>query len=116
MKKKKKKFAVVGDNVFPFCFLLGLDFIIQHNIDIDVNRKLCKIYGVSTCNLLPKPSQDQNDGVMLLDADASLSHQLSATVVGGDLRCSGPTICQLCVLQCYDVMLNLLREHQLVSG
>ena len=31
-------------------------------------------------------------------------------------QCSGPTICHLCVLQCYAVMLKLLIEQQLISG
>jgi hypothetical protein len=31
------KFAVVDDNIFPHCFLLGLDFMSHYNLSIDFN-------------------------------------------------------------------------------
>ena len=37
------EFAVVPDLILPYCFLLGLDFLTEHNIDLDFYSNSCKI-------------------------------------------------------------------------
>ena len=37
------KFAVVPDTTFSNCFLLGLDFLNQHDVSIDFNKQVCKL-------------------------------------------------------------------------
>ena len=39
---KAHKFAVVADDVLHHCFLLGLDFFVAHQIDIDLRFNSCK--------------------------------------------------------------------------
>ena len=39
---KAHRFAVVADDVLPHCFLLGLDFLMTHQIDIDLKFNSCK--------------------------------------------------------------------------
>ena len=37
------EFAVVPDSILPYCFLLGLDFLTERNIDLDFYTNSCKI-------------------------------------------------------------------------
>ena len=39
---KSHKFAVVSGDVFPHCFLLGIDFLCAHKLSVDLKDNLCK--------------------------------------------------------------------------
>ena len=42
--KTSFKFGVVSDDILPYCFLLGLDFLIEHDVFISYNKLNCHFY------------------------------------------------------------------------
>ncbi|XP_047736163.1 uncharacterized protein LOC125177792 [Hyalella azteca] len=52
------KFAVVDDNIFPHCFLLGLDFMSHYNLSIDFNALTFKQDGEVVSRLTPVSWRD----------------------------------------------------------
>jgi hypothetical protein len=84
------KFAVVDNLVFPYCFLLGLDFMTEHDISIDLKSNSCKQNFKSVSKLVPRsivysPSSAEHH-LLLLQADLASSHQLRAKLSSDDLR------------------------------
>ena len=46
-----QKFAVITADNFPYCILLGLDFLNVHNINIDLNDNVCLNFREPICKL-----------------------------------------------------------------
>ena len=69
------KFAIVPDSTFPYCVLLGLDFLIQYDIAIDFNKQVCKV-DTDRINLLKTPNMNMNNATVLLVTQQK-SHRLN---------------------------------------
>ena len=58
---KPHKFAVVDDNIFPNCFLIGLDYLTENSIDIDLSINICYQEGDIICRMNPHDVTFQNN-------------------------------------------------------
>jgi hypothetical protein len=83
---KPHEFAIVPDEVFPFCFLLGLDFMLEYGIDLDFNTNSCKHDLVEICQLVSNPFGCSSNPAVLLTQTENCSHQLKSEVVNSDVR------------------------------
>lgn len=89
------KFAVVADTIFPYCFLLGLDFLSSNNIGINLSLGSCMKGGIHCAQLITGLSNyvDSPNLFMVQVGNPNVSHVVRPSCEGGDLRfeISGPS-------------------------
>jgi hypothetical protein len=83
------KFAVVSDEIMPHCFLLGLDFLTEHEISIDLSQNVCKHRDEVISRIYPVDLlQSFKASICMVQSvrDPNESHQLAMTLHGDDIR------------------------------
>ena len=80
------KFALVPDDIMPYCFLFGLEFLIAFNIDIDFSSSSCKRDGVTICSLVEKPCKELDEVASILTLVVAQPSKSLKSYVVGDIR------------------------------
>ena len=81
--KNAHKFGVVPSHIFPYCMLLGMDFMEKFRVEIDLHACICTVLEMSM------PLLQNGGGEVALIYPISTertSHKLSIGKVGDDLR------------------------------
>lgn len=91
--KFSHKFAIVPHFVFPHCFLLGLDFLFNNNIDIDLRTNHCKVNGTIVAHFNDEPLQQTSlksvlhfYSVFTINVPNDASHSIKLTKCHDDVR------------------------------
>ena len=82
---KSHKFAIVEDNIMPFCVLLGVDFLGAFDISVDFYNMVCR----NKFEILASLEVSNLDGLnfcMLASNQPTHSHNVKFSCVGNDLR------------------------------
>jgi hypothetical protein len=74
-----QSFGIVRTGILPYCFLLGRDFLTDHNIDIDFQNGICKqdqskIAYLNSCNLV---EYVKNNILVVSSEQSAVSHELT---------------------------------------
>ena len=85
------KFAVVDESIFPRFFLLILDFLLTHKMDIDLKYNCCKKKGEKIVDLISEDNViTEKSPVLLLKVERECSeqswHQIIISKVHNNLR------------------------------
>ena len=82
------QFAIVEDDVLPHCFLFGLDFLSEHEIDIDLGGGYCRRNTeiISVLVVLDWREHISRMSLMTARVENPQSHQLISNIVNGDFR------------------------------
>ena len=83
---KPHKFAVVESNSFPYCMLLGLDFMIKYGLDLDLKNNLCRQSGGSICPLFIQSRIGATADILTVRSVPSTSHVLKMESNHGEFR------------------------------
>lgn len=71
MKTYSHSFAIVKDNLIPHCLLLGVDFIVAHNLSLDVSTELLKQHLGETITAKLVATVEMEPALMDIFAEAS---------------------------------------------
>jgi hypothetical protein len=84
--QKSHKFAIVDTDSFPYCLLLGLDFMTKYGLRLDLKNNLCRQSGGSVCPLVIDSLAGAAANVFTVRSLPSASHILKMENCNGDFR------------------------------
>ena len=81
------KFAIVGPDVMPCCFLLGLDFLNAYNLSIDLSTRSIKRNSLLLTKFIDSHKiPNINMALTVLTEEFSKSHTLVVSEINSDIR------------------------------
>ena len=81
------EFAIVSDDVLPFCFLLGLDFMEKYNFSIDIKGATVKQSAEAVANLCPHNLLEHLHSLILsCVTEVVQSHVIKSQMISDDVR------------------------------
>ena len=111
---KQYKFAVVKDEIFPHCFLLGLDFMTVYDIDLSLGVGTCKHNSDAISEIFtPDWRKIANSMVLSVETVEPASHDVVEEIIDDlvlEIDTSADTIAGLS-LQTGGVTIKYLQSH-----